>query len=72
MGRGTQQACEAMLPGFRVTLLLFTGLKRAMLPPSAPKDSGYWLGAGTALWSQNSLWSNKTERWESVPGDPIH
>ena len=72
MGRGTQQACEAMLPGFRVTLLLFIGLKRAMLPPSAPKDSGYWLGAGTALWLQNSLWSNKIERWESVPGDPIH
>ena len=72
MGRGMQQASEAMLPGFRVTLLLFIKLKRAMLPPSAPEDSGYGLGAGTALWSQNSFCSNKIECWESVPGDPVH
>lgn len=72
MGRGMQQASEAMLPGFQVTLLLFIELKRAMLPPSAQKDSGYGLGAGTALWSQNSFCSNKIEHWESVPGDPIH
>lgn len=72
MGRGMQQASEAMLPGFQVTLLLFIKLKRAMLLPSAQKDSVYGWGAGTVLWSQNSFCSNKIERWESVPGDPIH
>lgn len=61
-----------MSPGFRVTLLIVIKLKRAMLLPSAQKDSGYGLGAGMALWLQNSFCSNKIECWESVPGDPVH